>query len=468
MQLQDSQQQVAQSIVRAVQAALPQAQNEPDLSSAVNAALRREARASEVTLAIGRVVATAALLLFSLIAYFRPDHLGLPSYALSNVAIAATWCAAAVALLLIIRRGFYHSTLRRILPFADAAALSVVLALISRSVQATAELPTGLVMVAVIACALIAFSGSLRLSRSAAQYSTAAGTLGAIAVAVLADLPAAELLFVITAVYATGLLSSRLTRMIRKVITNEIAQAQLARMYHEANQAAAAGKEVLQIVSHDLRNPIHTIGMAADLMLDSPERRRQYDRTISIIKRSTVRMNRLVQDLLDVTKSEKSTLSIEVAVTEIDTLLADAADELEPLARENALGFTVTSQAELPDIMADRARLLQVFSNLVGNAVKFTPRGGHVTISAAIAGDKVKFAVIDTGPGIAADQLGRVFNRFWQASPSDKRGLGLGLTIAKSIVDAHGGEIGVQSNLGEGTTFWFTVPTAAVNLAKSP
>jgi signal transduction histidine kinase len=159
---------------------------------------------------------------------------------------------------------------------------------------------------------------------------------------------------------------------------------------------------------------------------------------------------------------------MEVAVTEIDTLLADAADELEPLARDNGLGFTVTSQAELPDIMADRARLLQVFSNLVGNAVKFTPRGGHVTISAATAGDKVKFAVIDTGPGIAPEQLSRVFNRFWQASPTDKRGLGLGLTIAKSIVDAHGGEIGVQSKVGEGTSFWFTVPTAAANLAKSP
>jgi signal transduction histidine kinase len=468
MQLQDSQQQVAQSIVRDVQAALPQAQNEPGLASAVNAALRREARASEVTLAIGRVVATAAHLLFSLVAHFRPDHLGLAAYPFSNVVIAAVWCAAAVALLLIIRRGFYHSALRRILPFADVLALSVALGLINWSLQGTAELPTGLVMVAVIACALVAFSGSLRLSRSAAQYSTMAGTLGALAVAVLADLPVMELLFVITAVYATGVLSSRLTRMIRKVITNEIAQAQLARMYHEANQAAVAGKEVLQIVSHDLRNPIHTIGMAADLMLDSPERRRQYDRTISIIKRSTVRMNRLVQDLLDVTKSEKGTLSMDAAVTEIDVLLADAADELEPLARDNGLGFTVTSEAELPDIMADRARLLQVFSNLVGNAVKFTPRGGHVTISAAAAGDKVKFAVIDTGPGIAAEQLSRVFNRFWQASPTDKRGLGLGLTIAKSIVDAHGGEIGVQSKVGEGTSFWFTVPTAAANLAKPP
>jgi signal transduction histidine kinase len=467
MQPKDSQQQFAESMIRDLRAALPQVPDQRDLSGAVNDALRREAHSSELTLALGRMAAMAAFLVFSSLAYLRPDLVRLPAYPGSNVAVSVIWFIGAVILFVILRRGFEHRAVRRIIPLADAAAISVVFLLIYRSLQPNRQLPTGLVMVAIIACALIAFSGSLRLSRSAARYSTVAGTLAAVVIAALADLGTLEAVFVVAAVYATGLLSGRLTRMIRKVITNEIAQVQLAHLYQQANDAAAAGKEVLEIVSHDLRNPIHTIGMAADLMLDSPERRRQYDRTVAIIKRSTSRMQRLVQDLLDVTKLEKSALAIEVAPISVETLLSQAKDELGPLAQERNLEFTCSSEGALPKVVADPGRILQVLSNLVGNAVKFTPAGGRIVISAALVGDKVKFAVIDTGPGIPPEQVARVFGRFWQARPSDRRGLGLGLTIAKSIVEAHGGEIGVESIVGEGTTFWFTVPTAATNLANS-
>jgi signal transduction histidine kinase len=101
-----------------------------------------------------------------------------------------------------------------------------------------------------------------------------------------------------------------------------------------------------------------------------------------------------------------------------------------------------------------------VLSNLIGNAIKFTPDGGQIALHVRAETDAVRFAVSDTGAGISPDQMQRIFGRFWQARPSDRRGLGLGLTIAKSIVEAHGGRIGAESRPGEGTEFWFTIPVA--------
>jgi signal transduction histidine kinase len=111
-------------------------------------------------------------------------------------------------------------------------------------------------------------------------------------------------------------------------------------------------------------------------------------------------------------------------------------------------------------VIADAARINQVLSNLVGNAVKFTPRDGLITISAEQVDGEVRFAVIDTGPGIPAEQLPHIFGRFWQAKSSDRRGIGLGLAIAKGIVEAHSGRIWVESSVGLGSTFYFTLPVA--------
>jgi signal transduction histidine kinase len=115
---------------------------------------------------------------------------------------------------------------------------------------------------------------------------------------------------------------------------------------------------------------------------------------------------------------------------------------------------------DVPEIWADRHRLLQVLDNLIGNAIKFTPRGGHITLGATPSNGKVLLRVSDTGAGIAADHLAHIFDRYWQARARDRRGTGLGLAIVKGIVDAHGGKIWVESAPGRGTTIFFTLAAA--------
>ena len=131
---------------------------------------------------------------------------------------------------------------------------------------------------------------------------------------------------------------------------------------------------------------------------------------------------------------------------------------LEGIARENSITLTVEGAADLPPVRGDPARVLQVFSNLVGNAVKFTPPGGVITLSAARASDGIECAIADTGSGIPPEELPRIFGKFWQSKRGDHRGVGLGLAIARGIVEAHGGSIGVRSEVGRGSVFSFSLP----------
>jgi signal transduction histidine kinase len=136
-----------------------------------------------------------------------------------------------------------------------------------------------------------------------------------------------------------------------------------------------------------------------------------------------------------------------------------------PLAAGSTIRLETSIDDGLPPVLADSARIQQVLSNLVGNAVKFTPRSGCITVCAEQIGDEVRFGVIDTGPGIPAEQLPHIFGRFWQATTSDRRGIGLGLAIAKGIVEAHNGRIWVESHVGLGSTFYFTLPSATEKAA---
>jgi signal transduction histidine kinase len=131
-----------------------------------------------------------------------------------------------------------------------------------------------------------------------------------------------------------------------------------------------------------------------------------------------------------------------------------------PLAASAGLQLQQEVDRGVGDVWGDRSRLLHVFENLIGTALKFTPEGGRITIGAKARADEVEFFVADTGSGMPAENLPHVFDRFWQAQRKDREGAGLGLAITKGIVEAHGGRIRVESTLGHGSTFFFTIPTA--------
>jgi len=234
-----------------------------------------------------------------------------------------------------------------------------------------------------------------------------------------------------------------------------------ARLYEVAQRAIRTRDQVLGIVAHDLRNPLGTILMQASLLRppggDQAHRSRApADR----IERAASRMNRIIQDLLDVACMEAGRLAITPARVGTRELISESVEAQKQLAASASLELALEITEDLPDIWADRDRLHQVFENLIGNAVKFTEQGGRIVAGASSQGEKVLFWVKDTGPGIAAENLPLVFERHWQAPHVAGRGAGLGLPIVKGIVEGHGGRIWVESTLGVGTTFFFTIPRA--------
>ncbi len=235
-----------------------------------------------------------------------------------------------------------------------------------------------------------------------------------------------------------------------------------ARLYKAAQDATRARDDLVAIVSHDLRNPIHTINMAAAFLLEvAPpvDRRVTSRRQLEVIQRQANRATRLISDLLDVARIQAGGLAVEPTSVEVRSLVQEALDSASPLASGNELTLSRDVGEDVSTVLSDRDRVLQVFANLIGNAIKFTPKGGEITIRAECAGTDVRFAVCDTGPGIPPEHLSHVFDRYWQAKSTAKLGTGLGLSIAKGIVEAHGGRIWVESEPGQGASFIFTLPT---------
>lgn len=236
------------------------------------------------------------------------------------------------------------------------------------------------------------------------------------------------------------------------------------RLYLAAQRATRAREDVLAVVSHDLRNPLHTIALSASLLEEVfpdslPDVALQQTQ---VIRRAVDRANNLIQDLLDVSRIEAGGLSVATTVISPERLLDDVSEAMGALAGASNIVLQCCAVSDLPNVLADRERVLQVFTNLVGNAIRFTPAGGSITVSAAPDGlNLVQFTVRDTGSGIADENIPHVFDRFWQARHGARSGAGLGLAIAKGIVEAHGGAIHVSSKLGEGTEFAFTLPVEA-------
>jgi PAS domain S-box-containing protein len=236
-----------------------------------------------------------------------------------------------------------------------------------------------------------------------------------------------------------------------------------SRLYRDSLEASRLRDQVLRIVAHDLRNPLNTISLSAGLLrelhpldADTPG-----GSALEVIGRAVQRADRLIGDLLDVARIESGRLALRIEPEALRPLLEEAVRLQQPLAAEKSLALRLELPGKLPPaVSADRDRVFQVFENLLGNAIKFTPPGGQITIRAEEHGGEVRFAVADTGPGIPADELPHLFAPFWQALAAGSEGAGLGLAISRGIVEAHGGRIWAESELGRGSVFYFTLPVA--------
>ena len=235
-----------------------------------------------------------------------------------------------------------------------------------------------------------------------------------------------------------------------------------------AERASRIRDEVLAVVAHDLRNPVHTIILSAGMLREIPLEEAQRQHRLGIIQRTAKGMEHLIRDLLDATRIESGTFAVRQARVHVRALLDETLELFEAPARERRIMLRCEVDDDVPPVLGDRDRLEQALSNLLGNALKFTPAGGQVRLSArVVAGGAVEIDVADTGSGIPGDQLAHVFDRFWQADRQGRAGAGLGLSIVKGIVEAHGGEIRVESVVGDGTTFSLTVPVAPPSRADS-
>ena len=234
-----------------------------------------------------------------------------------------------------------------------------------------------------------------------------------------------------------------------------------ARLYVEAQNAIAARDTIVALVSHDLKNPLAVIFMTAARMLKVPgrkDRRAESRKFIESVHRSAERMNRLIQDLLDVSSIEAGQFSIDKRPQPVTSLVVEAVEAVQVQAAARSLRLeTGLPQGNLC-VDCDADRVSQVLANLLGNAIKFTEPGGTILVRVEPRASGVLFSVADTGPGIPVPHLPHVFDRFWRTPDPARKGTGLGLSIAKGIVEAHGGRIWVESQVGHGSVFFFTLP----------
>lgn len=249
----------------------------------------------------------------------------------------------------------------------------------------------------------------------------------------------------------------RLALRIRFAIRIGRAEAESAKSLAHANQATRARDDVLAVVSHDLRGPLHAISLACEALRE--EVSGGAARYLGAIERASQRAERLISDLLEASAIENGALTLARGTIDASSLVKQAAADHELLVKESGGQITAHIPDETTLVSADRDRVLQVLSNLIGNALKHA-RGAPIDIELRKNGKHATIAVRDQGPGIEASALPHVFDRYWHGR-TKKGGAGLGLAIAKGIVDAHGGRIDVDSKPGEGAVFRFTLPLAA-------
>ncbi|AZC26097.1 ATP-binding protein [Pseudomonas sessilinigenes] len=238
----------------------------------------------------------------------------------------------------------------------------------------------------------------------------------------------------------------------------------LARQVLREQQAVRARDELVAVVSHDLRNPMTVISMLCGMMQkafssDGPHTSRRISSAIDTMQQAASRMNILLEDLLDTSKIEAGRYRIAPQPLDVAQIFEEAYSLLAPLALDKSIDISFHAEPDLT-IHADPERLFQVLSNLVGNAIKFTPKQGKVGVVAMSDGEQIVFSVRDSGEGIPADQLPFIFDRYWTMKEGNPNGTGLGLYITQGIVQAHGGTIQAYSEVGKGSEFRFSVPRA--------
>ncbi len=240
------------------------------------------------------------------------------------------------------------------------------------------------------------------------------------------------------------------------------------RLYREAREAIEAREEIIGVVSHDLRNPLHALRMAA-ASLNMKRGQDAVARLVKVMDRSIVNMDKLIADLLDVSRLRAGKLTLRPGPCEPTELLDEVVELLRPLAAERSIHIHVPiplpsgDAAALPGaepmrhVLADRQRVVQVLSNLLSNAIKFSPPGGRIALDLEQSERDCCIAISDQGPGVPEADRQHIFDKYWRTQ-GERGGEGLGLAIAKSLIEAHGGSIGVDSQTGGGSRFWFTLP----------
>jgi K+-sensing histidine kinase KdpD len=235
----------------------------------------------------------------------------------------------------------------------------------------------------------------------------------------------------------------------------------------DAELLARAREDVLAVVAHDLRNPLGLISATTELLLDEDAPVHQTKELLRVMMRAGKQMNRLISDLLDTVRLQAGRLALDVQDVHVDEIVRQATETFRPVADQRHIHLEIVAPPTDTLVHADPLRVSQIVGNLLGNALKFTPAEGRVTLRAVTNVGQVVFQVVDSGPGIPPGQVEHLFDKFWQARESDHRGVGLGLAIAKGLVEAHGGTLSVESTVGAGSTFAFTLPAATATPPRS-
>ncbi|MGQ0560425.1 MAG: PAS domain-containing sensor histidine kinase [Gemmatimonadota bacterium] len=248
------------------------------------------------------------------------------------------------------------------------------------------------------------------------------------------------------------------TVVLRDVSERKQREETYRRLYEEAQRAVAARDDVLSFVSHDLGNPLAAIRIATAVLLKRIDPEDPDFKQVAGIREAIEQAQGLIRDLLDIQKAEAGKLALHFEKLDIDQLIDESIQALRPMIDEKSVRIAREIAREVPRVEADRDRILQVLSNLLGNAVKFSPAGGSVVVNTAQNEWEVVVSIHDRGPGISADDLPHIFDRYFQARKAGKVGHGLGLSIVQAITKAHGGRVWAESALGEGSTFYFSLP----------